>query len=207
MSENWMPEEPNRTRLKAQKPTFPLGTKSFQRLIDARTDTGINKFAAAAVKLYKDSIANTVEKEFSDKTDFKSWDVVYLSGGIVWALASFLHPGDIQKNYVEISSNDISEFRRRLLSNYDEVIQPAALATISNDADAAAASNNINRAKKTFDQRALVAGAIWLDELVKGINAVNPNKKFIYPRYGYVGWISGYIIKKATQQYTGLVSR
>ena len=32
------------------------------------------------------------------------------------------------------------------------------------------------------------------------------NKKFIYPRYGYVGWISGYIIKKVTHQYSAMLA-
>jgi len=186
--------------------TFPLGTKSFQRLVDAHTQAGISQFADTAQQLWKDSIALTVEKEFSDKLEFKSRDIVYLSGGIVWALASFLHPEDIQKNYVEISSYDISEFRRRLIGSYEELIQPAALAGISNATIAAAARNNISRVMKTYDRRALVAGATWLNELANRINTVNPNKKFIYPKYAYVGWISGYIIKKVTQQYTGLAS-
>jgi hypothetical protein len=42
---------------------------------------------------------------------------------------------------------------------------------------------------------------------MKLINTVNPRKKFIYPKYAYIGWISGYIIKKATTQYTGLVGQ
>ena len=132
---------------------------------------------------------------------------MYLSGGIVWAVASCLHPDEISKNYMEISSNDISEFRQRLINNYDELVHPAALKNITNSEDAQAASKNINRVIKTYDQRALLAGATVLDELIKQINTVNPNKKFIYPKYAYVGWISGYIIKKASQQYTGLVSQ
>jgi hypothetical protein len=43
---------------------------------------------------------------------------------------------------------------------------------------------------------------IWLDELLRRVNTVNPGKKFIFPRYAYVGWISGYIIDKTSKQYT-----
>jgi hypothetical protein len=57
----------------------------------------------------------------------------------------------------------------------------------------------------TYDQKALLAGAIWLDELVKQINTINPAKKFIFPKYAYVGWISGYIAKKVNQQFVGLI--
>ena len=187
--------------------TFPLGTKSFQRLVDAKTQGDINEFAKAAEKLWKDSIATTVQWELQNKPDFKSRDVMYLSGGIVWAIASYMHPGELSKNYMEISSTDISEFRKRLLNNFDELTHPAALKTITNSNEALAASKNLSRVIKTYDQRALLSGATVLDELIKQINTVNPGKKFIYPKYAYVGWISGYIIKKATQQYTGLVSQ
>ena len=187
--------------------TLPLGTKSFQRLVDAKTQGDINEFAKTAEKLWKDSIAITVQWELENKPDFKSRDIMYLSGGIVWAIASCMHPADLGKNYMEISSYDISEFRKRLLNNYDDLVHPAALKTITNNEEAAAASKNLSRVVKTYDQRALLSGATVLDELIKQINTVNPNKKFIYPKYAYVGWISGYIIKKATQQYTGLASQ
>ena len=187
--------------------TFPLGTKSFQRLVDAKTQGGISDFAKAAEKLWSDSIAITIKVELDTKPDFKSRDIMYLSGGIVWAIASCMHPGEINKNYIEISSSDISEFRQRLINNYDELVNPAALKTISNSDEALAASKNLSRVIKTYDQRALLSGATVLDELIKQINTVNPGKKFIYPKYAYVGWISGYIIKKATQQYTGLVGQ
>jgi tetratricopeptide (TPR) repeat protein len=185
--------------------TFPLGTKSFQRLIDSRVQGDINEFANAAEKVWKDSIAITIEWELDIKPDFKSRDIMYLSGGIVWALASYLHPDEYDKNYIEISSSDISEFRRMLINNYDELIQPAALKLITNADEVQAVKKNISRVLNTYDQRALTAGATVLEGLVKQINTVNPRKKFIYPKYAYVGWISGYIIKKATTQYTGLV--
>jgi tetratricopeptide (TPR) repeat protein len=187
--------------------TFPLGTKSFQRLVDAHTQGDINDFATAAEKLWKDSFAITVHWELDTRPDFKSRDIMYLSGGIVWAVASCMHPDELSENYMEITSRDISEFRRRLISNYDELLHPAAINEIVNNDEAQAAIKNLGRVIKTYDQRAMLAGATVLDELIKEINTINPNKKFIYPKYAYIGWISGYIIKKVTHQYTGLASR
>ena len=186
--------------------TFPLGTKSFQRLIDARENGGIDQFSQAAESLWKDSIAATVQEEFKGKDDFKSRDVVYLSGGIVWAIATLMHPEEIQKNYVEISSSDVGSFRNKLIHNFDELTQPVSLG-LTNEADISAVRKTINSVLKTYDQRALTAGAICVDGLLKQVNTLNPSKKFIYSKYAYIGWISGYIIKKATQQYTGLVMR
>ena len=186
--------------------TFPLGTKSFQRLIESRTTGDINIYARTAEQLWKDSLGRVMVYEFANKKDFKYRDIVYLSGGIVWAIASIMHPeSSIRNNYTEISSRDISEFRRLIYSSYEKVTQPD-ITLISNAEDARASMKNINRVLKTYDQKALLAGAIWLDELVQQVNTINPDKKFIYPRYAYVGWISGYIINKVTRQYMGLMN-
>ena len=117
-----------------------------------------------------------------------------------------MYPQDAQKNYVEINAKDIADFRNKIYNGFGDLPKPAALFTISNTETADLARKNINRVIKTYDQKALTAGAIILDELVKKINTNNPNKKFIYPRYGYVGWISGYIIKKVTHQYTAMLA-
>jgi tetratricopeptide (TPR) repeat protein len=185
--------------------TFPLGTKSFQRIVEAKTQGDLNEFLKTAEKILDDSLARLMVYEFANKKEFKSRNIVYLSGGIVWAIASLMHPQSINNNYVEITSRDIAEFRKLIFSNYDEVTRPD-ITLISNAEDARASLRNINRVLKTYDQKALLAGAILLDELIQQVNTINPDKKFVYPKYAYVGWISGYIIKKVTQQYTGLVN-
>ncbi len=185
--------------------TFPLGTKSFQRIVEAKTQGDLNDFLKAAEQILDDSLARLMVYEFANKKEFKSRDIVYLSGGIVWAIASLMHPQSVNNNYIEITSRDIAEFRKLIFSNYDEVTRPD-ITLISNAEDARASLRNINRVLKTYDQKALLAGAIWLDELIQQVNTTNPTKKFVYPKYAYVGWISGYIIKKVTQQYTGLVN-
>ncbi|HPH86353.1 MAG TPA: tetratricopeptide repeat protein [Ferruginibacter sp.] len=188
--------------------TFPLGTKSFQRLIESRqlgAQGDLNEYLKTAEQIMKDSLGRLMVYEFANKREFKSRDIVYLSGGIVWAIASLMHPQSISNNYIEITSHDIAEFRKLIYSNFEDVTQPD-VTLISNTEDAKASLRNINRVLKTYDQRAMLAGAIWLDELIQQVNTINPTKKFVYPKYAYVGWISGYIIKNVTRQYTGLVN-
>jgi hypothetical protein len=186
--------------------TFPLGTKSFQRLVETITQGNLDDFLKCAQRILNDSLGKLIVYEFANKTEFKSRDIVYLSGGIVWAIASLMHPQGVNNNYIELTSRDIGEFRKLIFSNYEEVTKPD-VTLISNAEDGRASLRNINRVLKTYDQKALLAGAIWLDELIQQVNTINPAKKFVYPKYAYVGWISGYIIKKVTQQYLGLVSK
>lgn len=185
--------------------TFPLGTKSFQRLVEARAagNQNIEDFLKSAEKLIIDSLGRMIIYEFRDKTDFKSRDVLYISGGIVWSIASLMHPELIRQNYVELTRQDIADFRKQVYTNYNELVNPDLRNSLSPE-DAAASLDNIKRVVKTYDQKALLAGSIWLDEVIKQINTVNPNKKLIFPRYAYVGWISGFIIDKISKQYTEL---
>ncbi|MFN8250355.1 MAG: tetratricopeptide repeat protein [Ferruginibacter sp.] len=181
---------------------FSLGTKSFQRLIEGKTGSGADAFVKTADQLFRDSLNKVIIDELVSKADFKSRDVIYLSGGIVWCMATLLHPQSAAiNNYTEISSADISEFRRRVAMDYSSLVKPD-LSFIKSYEDLVTTEKNLNRAINTYDQKAMQAGSIWLDELVKQINTINPGKKFIYPKYAYVGWISGYIMKKVNQQFT-----
>ena len=184
--------------------TFPLGTKSFQRLVEAHM-TGnpkIEDYLQTAEKIIADSLGRVMVYQFMDKKDFKSKDI-YISGGIVWCMASLMHPETIRQNHVELSRQDFADFRQLIFSSYDSLIKPD-LRKMMNAEDAKASLDNIKRVVNTYDQKALLSGAIWLDELIDQVNTVNPGKKFIFPRYAYVGWISGYIMDKISKKYTEL---
>lgn len=184
--------------------TFSLGTKSFQRLIEATSKGDVSNLVTTAEFLWNDSISRPVIKELVDKREIKLKNTVYLSGGIVWAMVSLLHPESINNNYVEISLNDVIKFRKEVVTNFEKLAQPD-MTSISNPDDLKKSQSNINRVLKTYDQKAMAAGAVWLNHLIGEITTINPAKKIVFPKYGYVGWISGYIIKKVTQQYVGLV--
>jgi hypothetical protein len=183
--------------------TLPLGTKSFQRLIETKSKGNLKDYLAAAEKIMDDSLARTMVYEFANKKDFKSRDVVYISGGIVWTIASLLHPQQVNDNNIELNRQDFSNFRRLVYSSFEKLTNPD-ITLISNAEDARASLRNINRVLGTYDQKAMLSGAIWLDELITQVNTLNPSKKFIFPKYAYVGWISGYILDKINKQYTGL---
>lgn len=188
--------------------TFPLGTKSFQRLLEEKMpgNAKIDDYLHAAEKVIVDSLGRLIVYQFRDKPDFKTRDVIYVSGGIVWAIASLMHPELIKQNHVELSQEDIANFSQLVYSDYDNLINPN-LKNRMNEDDAKASLDNIKRVVKTYDQKALLSGSIWLEEVIKQVNTMNASKKLIFPRYAYVGWISGYIMDKISKQYTGLATR
>ncbi len=188
--------------------TFPLGTKSFQRLLEEKMpgNAKIDDYMHTAEKIIVDSLGRLIVYQFRDKPDFKSRDIIYVSGGIVWAIASLMHPELIKQNHVELSQEDISNFRKLVYSDYENLINPSLKNRLNED-DTKASLDNIKRVVKTYDQKALLSGSIWLEEVIKQVNTLNASKKLIFPRYAYVGWISGYIMDKISKQYTGLAAR
>lgn len=184
--------------------TLPYGTRSFQRLIEKNgTISNLEEYRAAAQKVLNDSLAKLMVYEFTGKDDFKSRDVVYISGGIVWAVASMMHPQLVNENYVEISAEDISSFKDRIYTDFEKLSNPD-LSYIPNRETVSNSLKTISRVLKTYDQKALISGSMWLDELVWQVNTNNPGKKLIFPRNSYVGWISGYIMDKVNRQFSGM---
>ncbi|HMO61614.1 MAG TPA: hypothetical protein PKC39_10040 [Ferruginibacter sp.] len=179
--------------------TYPLGTKTFQRLIGSQSS--LYSYVNAGERLWADSLEKSVLDELSQKSELKQKNIIYLSGGIVWSIVSLLYPESTLRSYTEISPRDIAEFRQKLLNNYDELTRPNLAFTGSPD-EAEIAAKNISNVLKTYDQKAMTAGTMWLSHLIRELNTVNPGKKFVYFKYAYVGWISGYIINKITSQYT-----
>ncbi|MFZ1261533.1 MAG: tetratricopeptide repeat protein, partial [Chitinophagaceae bacterium] len=62
--------------------TFPLGTKSFQRLLEEKmaANAKIDDYLQAAEKIMIDSLGRLIVYQFRDKSDFKSRDIIYVSG-------------------------------------------------------------------------------------------------------------------------------
>lgn len=185
--------------------TFPIGTKTFQRILDARIheNLGMFDYRRAAEKLIIDSLGRLVIYQFRDKTEFKSRDAIYISGGIVWCIASLMHPELIRQNNVELTMQDITDFQNMVCTDFETLSKPELSRTMNRE-DAAASLDNIKKVLSTYDQKTLLAGSIWLGELIHQLNTINPGKKLIYPRFAYVGLISGYIMDKISRRYSEL---
>jgi tetratricopeptide (TPR) repeat protein len=187
--------------------TFPVGTKSFQRLLESKINANLSlyDYRKAAEKMIIDSFGRMVVYQFRDKSEIKTREVVYLSGGIVWCIASLMHPELIKQNHVELSLQDITDFQNLVTTDFETLTKPDL--NKLNREDAAASMENINKVINTYDQKALLVGSIWLEELVSQLDRANPGKKLIFPRYAYVGWISGYIMDKISKQYTDMATK
>jgi len=187
--------------------TFPIGTRSFQKLLENRVtgNSSMFDYRKAAEKLITDSLGRMINYSFRDKAEFKSREQIYLSGGIVWCIASLMHPEKIKDPQIELSLQDILDFQNLASTDFETLANPELSKTMTTE-DAAASRANIKRVLNTYDQKSLLAGSVWLGELIRQLNSSNPNRKLLFPRYAYVGWISGYIMDKISRQYTDVAA-
>jgi hypothetical protein len=179
---------------------FPVGTKSFVSMIKAKNPYNITEFTIHAEKLWKDSLSAIARNELSRRAGLRNRSAIYLGGGIVWCIATYLHPEKVNDNYVELTADDLRRFRISVVNNFSRTIQPD-LSDISNETLLMDAKKTISRAQNTYDQESLIAGAVWVDGLMKELNATQPAKRFYFSKYAYVGWMSGYISRAVAEDY------
>ncbi|MEP7277826.1 MAG: tetratricopeptide repeat protein [Bacteroidota bacterium] len=179
---------------------FPVGTKSFVSLVKNKNPFNINEFARFAETLWKDSLALLVRNELGRRAGLRNRSATYLGGGVVWCIATYLFPEKCDDNYVELTPEDIRRFRGMVVNNYVKAIQPD-ISNITREALMLDARKTISRAQNTYDQESLIAGAVWIDGLMKELNTTQPVKRFYFSKYAYVGWISGYISRAVAEDY------
>ena len=179
---------------------LPVGTKSFVSLVKSKNPAGILDFARLADNIFKDSLSRIVRDELGRRAGLRNRSATYLGGGIVWCIATYLHPEKVDDNYVELTPEDVRRFRYMLVSNYAKAIQPD-ISNITNETLLLDAKKTISRAQNTYDQESLLAGAIWTEGLMKELNTTQPAKRFFFSKYAYVGWISGYISRAVAEEF------
>jgi tetratricopeptide (TPR) repeat protein len=179
---------------------FPVGTKSFVKNIKNKNPYNISDFNRWAENLWRDSLSQSVRDELSRRPGLKNRAFMYLGGGVVWCIATYLYPQKVNDNYVELTHDDIRRFRALLVNSYEKAIQPD-LGFIGNEALLMDARKTISRAQNTYDQEALIAGIAWVDGLMRELNTTQPTKRFFFSKYSYVGWISGYIAREVAEEF------
>jgi hypothetical protein len=141
-----------------------------------------------------------VGSELGRRAGLKNRSSTYLAGGIVWCIATYLYPEKCNDNYVELTPEDIRRFKTNVLNSYVRTIQPD-LSNITNEQLMRDARTTISRAQNTYDQESLIAGVTWIEGLMRELNSTQPVKRFYFPRYAYVGWISGYIARTVAEDF------
>lgn len=179
---------------------IPYGTTTMTSGI-TKFNKSNRPFADATKSFYDSEVKGIIQPELSRKTGFKNRKNAFLMGGIVYAMTTYLYPQKIKESFVEFTFEDVKKFKQLAVDNYDLLINPNLDALESDESLRKEAEKQIKNVKeKTFNQENIIAGATLLENIVADMEKAQPKKKYYFPRYGVVGWITGYVIKSVSDE-------
>jgi hypothetical protein len=170
---------------------IPKGTVTFTNEVTkvAGESANYQTFAKSAQAISNKSLATQIQSEVSRKPGLLNRKKVYLSGGIVWSMATLLHPED-RRSFIPITLDDINSFYNRAVSDPDGLMSPD-LSKIRDSAVRLEAEREVESVRNTFTPKNLIAGAEILKTVSNELNF--SGKRLIFARFGYLSWILSYV--------------
>jgi len=177
--------------------SVPYGTVTFTDAVKKFvSDTNTTTFVRQADTLANSLISLPLRQQISKKVEYTNRNRVYLSGGIVWAMTTLLHPEN-RRIFIGLTPQDINRFYDQVVSNPDSLLNPD-LSKIANTEVREAAQQDIERIKTTFTPTNLIAGAKIMKVLSTELRF--QNKKVYFHRQSHIGWLFSYIADLNTQK-------
>jgi hypothetical protein len=169
------------------------GVGKFEALLKSSA-TKPQDYPALAGTLANKELREPLQKEAERKAGLINRDVVYMNGGIVWVMATLLHPEDRGVN-TKLSGQDFENFYDLVCRNpedfppvkYPEGIDPKVRAEVEAD---------VVNIKDKYKPLRLIAGAEVL-RAVAGEFHLHKKELFFTREAGDIGWLLAYISKKA----------
>lgn len=186
--------------------SLPIGINSLVERIEGRRSLGLDAFKREAQRLIK-SLADSALTPRLTTLDagFKRRGTVGVGGDIVLALVTYLYPDKASLAGVPFLEADVEQFKRLALTDYKALTQPD-LKSITNAAVRSQAEKTISTVQNQLSEKQLIAGALWLDAVVKAYNASTP-KRFVFIRNANLGWVTGKFLETINYEYESTIAK
>ncbi len=174
------------------------GVGAFEAKIKARADDKPDHLPGAAEQLAEAELHAPLRKALERKTGLVNRPRVYLNGGTVWVMATFLHPEQRGAN-VKLKATDIDAFYALVTRDPQKSFPTVSLPPDLDPDVKKEAQADIDDMKNRFETSKLIAGA----EVLKALSAelkFQDDKELYYTRYGDVGWLLSYIGEAYTRE-------
>jgi len=177
---------------------IPYGTVTFTNEASRyhKDDADLRAFAVDALTLSPKLLNEALSKEVAKKPGLVMRERLYLTGGIVWAMATLLHPEN-RRSFVPLTVDDINRFHYLARTDVNSLLNPD-LSHINDEARRQEAKKEIDAVKATFTPRNIIAGAEILSAVSTEFKL--QNMKVWFARYGNLSWILSYVRGQAERQ-------
>jgi hypothetical protein len=130
----------------------------------------------------------------NESGSYPASDIIAISGGIAWSVATLLHPELIDNSIVPVTFNEVRSFSEKLYGDTAAFTDKTIIKNLADKSlDNAAIAKEIKRVHSVFDQRSLMAGTGLLLKIMRQFEGIYERKEFFLVKNGQVGWISAYV--------------
>lgn len=186
---------------------LPIGTNSLVSQIEARRSLTMDAYKREAQRVIKSMADSIFSNRFTTtNTGLQQRSTVGVGGDIVWALVTYLHPERANFTAVPITVDDVDRFKRLALTDYKELTKPNLNAVID-----PAARNKVEKDVTTLQslltEKQLIAGALWLDSIMKAYSPASSPKRFVFVRNADIGWVTGKFLETINYEYESTIAK
>lgn len=171
------------------------GTKSTFNEVDKRLDgdNSLNNFNKHLTRVLFGAEQTDIIYTVNASGAYPLSDNIAVSGGIAWAVATLMHPEQLESSVVTVSYAEVAKFSETLFRNY-KVLSPELITKdISSIEEKETIMKEVARVHQVFDQKALMSGTGLLLKIMRQFESTFETKQFFLVKNGQVGWVSAYV--------------
>jgi hypothetical protein len=172
------------------------GTKSTSAAILKRAgdDKSISNYTKQAKRVATEIENTDIIYAVNASGSYRVSDHIAFSGGTPWAVATLIHPEQINNPVVTVTYTEIEKFLDKLCNNYASLSDSAIIKSLKGYvAEKEAISKGVKNVHKVFDQQSLIGGASLLLKIMRQFESVHERKQFYLVKNGAVGWVSAFV--------------
>lgn len=177
---------------------IPFGTKTLADRVSKQLPAEPKDidFSHATTSVYSETFSEPLRLAISTKPGLENRSRVYLSGGIVWAVATLIHPED-RSPYVTLTAADIDRFYEEVVGDLPKLLNPDLSRLDAETREKV--ESDVNAIQSTFSPKQLIAGAQILKSLSNDLKFAQNRRHIRFVRAGYIAWILRYVNLKSTE--------
>lgn len=186
---------------------LPVGLNSLMNQIENRRSLNTEAFKKEAQRVVKTVADSELKPRFvTSGTGLQQRRTVGLGGDVVWALVTYLHPEKTGTTAVAISVDDVERFRKGVLDDYQALTHPN-VKTIEDAGVRARAEQEISAVRDQVSEKQIIAGALWLDSILKVYSTSAAPKRFVFIRNSDIGWVTGKFLETVSGEYESTIAK
>lgn len=171
--------------------SVPLGTVTYAARVEKEVAKG-DPWPKRVAALRDEALNKPLRAQVSQNPDLGKKTPVYLLGGVVWAMATMLHPEHVDRALVPLTVADIDAFRQLLAKD------PTAFPAVDETSFGETAQTELRRVRDTFTPENLIAGAEVLAAIADTFGLAG--KQLYFARNGQAAWLLGYVVRDSMPQ-------